>query len=231
MVMMQTNGTVVSIRGRFGGTYFKTTAGIIQQQAAPRHVKNTFGGTATPPELRIAKSRLAYINSWTKKTKDWLLLASVLWYFAEVWQNFADANDAKNKRGKKTKPTGYNWWMKFNVKRDAEGLPDYTVPPRSSCTLPQYTIVGEWIKQQEGGTINLYKADGLVHGFPYYFRDTDLKIKTTYTVWTDRTYSYISPGPSLSGEWRWWKKLGTDPVGIYDPNPAHPELKSARVNY
>jgi hypothetical protein len=231
MAICKTSNEIESVSGQFGGIYFKKDNAGQHIQAMPRSVRKASMQSPITYSPLLGGSRSAYILSWTKKAKQWLMIASILWYFSEVWQSFADANEWKNKRGKITKPTAYNWWMHFNVTRDVEGLPPYTYPPRSSLTLPVYTIVGPWFTAHLEGTVNLYKKDLLIHELPWYTKDTNKYTKDSYSNWSDGASSYISPGPSLLNEWQWWEKAGTDRVGIYDPNPEHPELGTVIVNF
>lgn len=158
MALAKTSNGIISIRGRFGGTYFKTTGGIIQQQAMPRHVYNTFGGTVPPIEHHSLPTRWKNIYAFTKSSRAFFYLAAigVISGFGEI----AEYCLYPTKSGTRKKLAAYHWWQHYNTSRMARDLPPYTIPPKSLFNPPNVVITGNWWGKN---TLNMYML-GVYHG-------------------------------------------------------------------
>lgn len=219
MAIAKTDTGIISIRGRFGGTYFKTTRGIIQQQAMPRHVYNTFGGTP-PPYLHSSKfNRGQWINAWTNTAKMYAVFTAAILLLDWTTRTAQWLFPSGKAKGKKLAMRA--WFMHFNTPRTIEGLPPYTAPPRGPTDLPDYTIVGQILGQH---TINTYRSEQkYLDKYQYY--DEALK---WFVQWYDNRWNVtLYLGPELGS--LYWHKAGEDPVGIYDPEL--PWQHTIQVNY
>jgi hypothetical protein len=231
MAIAKTDNTIESIRGRCGGVYFKKDSAGQHIQAMPRRVRKFSMESPVIWPSSPGGSRAAYIKSFTYVAGQWLGIAILYIPLLILWQMFAKKEDYKKGKKKPRKLNNRQWFVHYNVWRNAAGLPIYITPPRSSVTLPAYVARGSYLNSHEKSNMNFYEKDGLIHGRPWYGKDTNKYDTHPYTLWSDGSDYYISPAPSLSGEWLWWKKTGLDPVGIYDPNPEHPELDTMIVNF
>lgn len=134
MVQVKLSNQIVSIRGRYGGVYFKTGRPGQHIQAMPRHIHYTRSALQSPG-----------IAAYSLMADIWGLVLvaafSLLWLlFALAW--------LFSKRGKKPKKiTGYNWYVHYGLTRPETGAPPFWKPPRSPTDLPDFYAVVEGMKQ------------------------------------------------------------------------------------
>jgi hypothetical protein len=228
MALAKTGNGITEIRGKFGGVYFKKDSAGQHIQAMPRHVYNTFGGWISPPPHMPPMPRMEYLSSFTAVAEKYAFLAIYLLILA--WLKYATENKSNKGKSKGKKIDARKWYLRHNVHRARLGLPLYDVPPRGPSELPTYTMVGkDWDFYFENQTQNLYPLQGLFHGKPWYKRDMESwTAASCYLFYEDGSW-YISVSPGLTPEVQYWKHIGEDPVGIYDPSEVW--LHSLIVNF
>lgn len=197
MALVKTDNTILSIRGRFGGVYFKTGPNGQHIQSMPRVVRYTRSPAQQGewgPLSPFACSGIAGFSA-----AAYLFGLACIAAFALIWAMFAGIWWFTTKTGEKKKITGYNWYLHY-----AEGYPEahrppFWKPPPSPAVLPDY--MATW----RDYTFYHYRPenwpDECCAG--YYYKHWDYNGK-----------------PSLKtddGKWYvWWK----DPVWVISPSLA-----------
>lgn len=224
MALITPAAGIISIRGRFGGVYFKKDNSGQHIQAMPRRYKTISMTTPVIPPASPGGSRAAYIHAWTNMARFYAYI-TVFVYFP-LWVQWAIENKSYLPKSEGKKLSVYQWFSHLNIKRLAENLPPYTYPPKGASPqygdqgyrpykLPNFTIVGKYCLQE---TIGLYAAgySGTYNDKPYYLPDHQPSYKT---LWWTGEWWVLSQGLGEFGE-HWWFKIGDDETGIYDPGPV-----------
>jgi hypothetical protein len=224
MALAKTDNSIESIRGRYGGIYYKKDNAGQHVQAMPRHVYNTFGGTLSAPVGGTKTQRIINILAFTKAARAWASLVGTL--VVAGFGNIAELWLSPKKNSLYKKLNAYQWWLLFNVMRIAKDLPPYTLPPRKLLDPPDHVITGtHWGKN----TINMYRS-GLYHEGYIFSRmqENPWQWDECYLFHHGDSW-YISPVMTVIPQPPYWRKVGEDQEGIYDP--SSPDLDLAYVNY
>lgn len=134
MALVRLSNEIVSIRGRFGGVYFKTDPNGQHIQAMPHNVKyprSTF--------------QMAGINAWTGMSGFWML--ALLTFGMALWVAYAAIHFFTTKTGEKKKITSWNWYVHYAMRfPESEGMP-FWKPPHAPGDLPHFicTFRGRWM--------------------------------------------------------------------------------------
>lgn len=224
MAICKTDGSIESIRGRFGGVYFKKDASGQHIQAMPRHVYNTFGGTMPPILHHSATSRWVNIFAFTKASRAFFYLAAAgaisgFGEIAEFWL-------WPTKSGMRKRLAAYHWWMHYNTIRYAKGLPPYTIPPKSLKDYPSFVITG---KEWGQNTLNMYKSDIKHAGYPFYRMQVNPWWWQEWFLFREGDTNYISNNLGHEPGQDYWTKPDGEETGIY--SPSRPELGIATVDF
>ncbi len=135
MAQVKLSNQIVSIRGRYGGVYFKKDGGTQHIQAMPR----TVNYTRSPLQTHSICGYSAIAGIWS------LILIAVT--YVAVWFLFALLYLFRKKDKKPKKISGYNWYIHYGLTRPEDDAPPFWKPPRSPTDLPAYYAVVEDMKQ------------------------------------------------------------------------------------
>jgi len=106
----------MQIRGRHGGIYFKRDNSGQHIQKMPRVVRYTRSGVQGENVGNYSECGLVWAG----------VVALGLWV---LWVAFAAAHWWMTKDKRRIKLTGWNWFVHYNMKRLADGLPPMLEPP------------------------------------------------------------------------------------------------------
>lgn len=144
MALAKTDNTILELRGRFGGVYFKKDAAGQHIQAMPRHVRYTRsalqqgGWGEESPFLGFG------VSGFSGASSLWLL--ALLAFFGAAWAAYAIANKFRTKKGEEKGITGYNWFIHYALAYPEMHRPPFWEPPHAPGDLPQVicTFQGTW---------------------------------------------------------------------------------------
>ena len=213
MVMLRTNGQIVSLRGRFGGTYYKTDKGIIHQQAMPRKHRKAWMQEEKIYEHSPGANAAARTAAFTIAS---LITAIIMVLGAlAVWVTFAIAHHYKTKKGDWKKINWRQWMLHFNINRAAKELPCYTWPPISPTELPQLVVTGTyWMQSVQ----NMYEEKTLMGGKPWYTKQVEPLNPKSWALWYREGTWYMASYPEWPLVGMYWEKTGESPLGEYTPS-------------
>ena len=217
MVQIKTDGNITSIRGRFGGQYYKTGKDGIHAQTMPRSIRKVSMETPIIYPSSPGGSRAAYIKSWTCMIQFYKFI--LLWTSLIKWGEFSFKFLYRTRKGDLKKLNPYQWFLHYGTRRDILGLPPYTTPPRAPNDLPKRTGVGEDYKKE---TLNFYE-EGIHNEKPYYkSTESGLYLYREGPSW------FISPTLGETEIPPFWFRLGTENIGFYEGTEPK---KPIRINY
>ncbi len=206
MAQAKLGNPIVSIRGRYGGVYFKTGRLGQHIQAMPRHVNYTRAG-----------KQLALTEGFSSMSAFWLLACLV--YFGAAWAAFALLYLFTDKRGEKKRISGYNWYIHYALTFPETDEPHFWAPPPSPYALPDYVISSGTTWHLEHAPPD-WPADA---PYGYFYVETDWNGKPWYAnyvftwfLWWKDPYwvvstdlgwevpglSFHSPGPEIQDYYR-----------------------------
>lgn len=210
MVQVKLSNEILSIRGRFGGVYFKTGKPGQHIQAMPRIVKYTRSPLQTQS-----------ITGYSGAACFWIM--ALVAYFALDWAVFG-ASYLFAKPGKKAKRiSGYCWYIHYALTFPETDEPHFWGPPHSPYDLPDYVC-------SSGTTWHLrYTPSEFPSDYPggYYWKKEEWNGKPFYRtddmiwcLWWDDTrwalslalgeyienFTYYSPGDKI---WDWYQNPDT----------------------
>ncbi|GAH43658.1 unnamed protein product [marine sediment metagenome] len=176
MAQVKTDHSIVHIRGRYGGVYFKRGSPSQHIQAMPRHVNYARHGV-----------QLRYTGAYTMMSFIWAMV--LVAGFSLLWLAFALAWLFRKKGKEPKKISGYNWFIHYGLTREETDAPPFWKPPPSPSRLPDFYAVVEGMKQYHiaehlwplyfcGG---YYYYEGTFNGRPW-FKDPD---RLWYIWWKD----------------------------------------------
>lgn len=127
MVQIKTDNTIISMRGRFGGVYFKK--GQSQHiQAMPRIVNYPRVG-----------AQGAFRDGFSELAALWML--ALLGFWAASWAAYALIHlIGTTRRPEPKRVSGYNWFIHYGMMFPEEQRPPFWKPPHSPHDLPDYVI-------------------------------------------------------------------------------------------
>jgi len=198
---MKLSGELVSLRGRFGGVYFKNDKGTQHVQAMPRHV-------------RYARSGIQLANTDAYSTLAALWGLALICFFTVAWAAYAAAHYFITSSGESKRISGYNWFMHYWLLfPETEQLP-YWKPPHSPGDLPSHIVTykgkqmyyltpDSWESHSPGG---YYWDSGIPWNGETTFRTDDI----LHFLWWNNTNWVLSQG------------VGYEPVGLtfYNTSPG-----------
>lgn len=215
MALAKTDDTILELRGRFGGVYFKKDAAGQHIQAMPRSVrKASMRSPVTPPESP-GGSRAAGIGGFTAASIiAVLIMAAVL---LTLWVAYAVSKWYMTKRNEKKRLEARKWILHFNIMREAKNLPSYTTPPIEPTDLPEFVIAGPHF---EKWTQNMYMQPNEIGGKPWYKRPYTEVDPDHFSLWYHEGTWYISMWPEWPPSIQYWWLESENPIGKYTPHVA-----------
>ena len=206
MALAETDSSIISIRGRSGGVYFKKGRDSQHIQAMPRHVNYTHTGAQGEG-----------INMFSAMAGYWMM--ALLAFFGAVWAAYAVAH-IFYKAGKEPKKiSGYNWFIYYAMMFPETVRPPFWKPPHRPGDLPDFIITtqGKWTyghTPPEGPATfpsDYYWHWGTWNGKPCYITDSRQGV-----IWWDTTrwavstslgyyvldYTYYSDGVEIMDYYR-----------------------------
>lgn len=130
MVQAKLDNQILSIRGRYGGVYFKKDGPSQHIQAMPRIVKYT----RSPLQSHSIGAYSGGAIIWA-----FVLVAA----FSLLWFLFALAWLFRKKDKEPKKITGYNWYIHYHLTQPEDDAPPFWKPPRDPSHLPDFFCVVE----------------------------------------------------------------------------------------
>lgn len=127
MALIKTNSSIVSVRGRFGGVYFKTGKDGIHIQSMPRTVNYMRMGVQG-----LRRDRFSAMA--------WLWMLALLGAMGGLWLVFGLVNVFTDKKGQQKKMSGFLWYMYYSMMfAEAEQLP-FWKPPHAVGDEPAFYV-------------------------------------------------------------------------------------------
>jgi len=207
MALIKLSKNIESIHGQFGGVYFIKNSSGQHIQAMPRQIYNTFGGTAPPHQVTHSFSRGSGINSFTALIAAYLAM-SLLVYFP-LWALRALGWISEEGKSKGKPLPVINWWIKFNMSRELEGLPIYTDPPIDPGRLPVYVVEGNFWGPRN---VNLYPTSRAKEPSNMHFSpEWPVYLGTVGDEW-------ILLHSTEMADFRWRRPFEAGPIGVYLPD-------------
>ncbi len=220
MAQAKLGNQIVSIRGRYGGVYFKTGRPGQHIQAMPRHVNYARAG-----------KQLALTGGFSVMSAFWHL--ACLAFFGAAWAAFALLYLFTDKRGETKRITGYNWYIHYALTFPETDEPHFWGPPHAPYDLPDFVCSSgttwhlehappDWPSDYPGA---YYWYDGEWNGKPEYRTDDHV-----WALWWDNTrwaisialgeyipdFTYYSKGAEIQD---WYKNPDTNKlVHVYRGN-------------
>lgn len=204
MALVKTDKTILSIRGSFGGVYFKKDNSGQHVQAKPRHVHNSFGGMGSVITGMAPFSKGDMTLSWSMGVAAWVFL--ILLGLTMPWVNWSEIFLYMEGEHPPQKLTGYNWFLHFNVIRCAKKKPTWWTPPKTPYNLPDGISTAIFPQLDH---MNFYVA-GFYNGDTY-FKSHD---GNWFNWWSGSSW-IISPKLGEAEDPPYWYRLDPDPYGEY----------------
>mgnify|MGYP001150590508 CR=1 FL=1 len=134
MAQVKLSNQIVSLRGRYGGVYFKAGRPGQHIQAMPRHVNYVRMG-----------SQGAYVRGYSILAGIWGLI--LVADYSLIWVAFAIPRFLRQQHKEPKKITGYFWDIVFSVTRPETDAPPFWKPPLGPDHLPDFYCVVEGMQQ------------------------------------------------------------------------------------
>lgn len=187
MALVKTDGTIVSIRGRFGGVYFKTGKPGIHIQAMPRHVYYT-----------MSKLQFIGVEAFSTMAAYWLMALAMA--FGAAWATFALIYIFIDDEGESKRISGYNWFMHYAMMFPEADRPPFWKPPHAPYELPNFLVTyrGMWTYEHtppehpDWSPFGYYWYWGIYAETPLYKTDD-----SKWFLWWKDGIWVISPGPDF----------------------------------
>ena len=211
MALVKTSNEIESIRGRFGGVYFKKDRYGQHIQAMPRSVRKA---SMTEPIIHYAGShgnRAANIQGFSFITGLWLL--ALIAFCSLAWAAYALAYYFTTHTGERKKITGYNWYIFYGMQFPETERPPFWEPPRAPGELPDQICLfeGMWTYDHAPGQHPEYSPYGYYwyaqefNGKPAYDR-TDLG----YALWWNGNHWVLSTDFGIEVPYYTYYSMGTE---------------------
>lgn len=213
MAIVKTSNDIESIRGRFGGVYFKKDNAGQHIQAMPRSIRKVSMTSPVIPPESPGGSRAAGINGFTAASIIGVLIMATIYLI--MWTAYAISKWYITKRNEKKRLDARKWFLHFNIMRCAKNLPPYTMPPIEPNQLPEFVITGDHFGRF---TQNMYEQPTLIGGKPWYKRQRDPFDSDQYSLWYHEGTWYISMFPEWPPSIQYWWLVSESPIGIYTPH-------------
>jgi hypothetical protein len=206
MALLKTSGEILSLRGQYGGMYFKNDNIGLHLQSMPRSIRKASmeHGTSIPSGSDGWRGFMA--GSFSSCAWEWWLMVAagvvLLWVaFGDEWilQYGAEQGRTLN---------DFQWHMHFNVPRKAKQWPLWWRPPKSPKDLPDAVTTTEYTALDHR---NFYE-DGQYNNKTL-FRSMD---GLWYCWWLDPSW-IISNSPGQSEIPPYWYRFDLSAFGEYTP--------------
>lgn len=198
MALIKTSSEIQSIRGRFGGVYFKTGQDGKHIQAMPRvwdYARSTaqLGGFSEESSFTSAG-----IHGYSGLAAFWGL--ALLGFFASAWAAYSLAHlfFGPNSQGKRI--TGYNWYLHYGLAFPECERPPFWKPPHSPGVLPNFiaTFRGEWIYHEAPKDWPVDCCAGYYWpGVPWNDKPSYKRDDLEWFLWWKDPNWVLSPGPGF----------------------------------
>lgn len=127
MVLAKTDKSIISIRGRHGGVYFKKSPDGQHIQSMPRIVHYTRSGLQG-----------AFVSQYTGMSALWHL--ALVAFFGAAWATFALIHWFRKPGQEPKKITGFMWYVHYGMRFPETESPAFWKPPHSPGDLPSYIV-------------------------------------------------------------------------------------------
>lgn len=203
MALIKTSNEIETIRGRFGGVYFKTGPDGKHVQAMPRTVRYTRSAAQKGGYGAGLEFSSFGIDGFSSLASLWML--ALLAFFSAAWAAYALVFYFTTKTGERKRITGYNWYIHYGLAFPECERPAFWKPPHSPGDLPDLITVykGRWTYEHPptewpADCCSGYFWEGIEwNGKPSYKTD-DVK----WLIWWNGIKWVLSPG------------LGYEPAGL-----------------
>lgn len=221
MALCKLSTSIISIRGRHGGVYFKKDHTGQHVQAWPRVIHGSSLTRPAGPAVPSGTSRAGLSRSWCALSGIWADV--IVGTIALFWALVAGIWLWTTKKGDRVKLTNWNWFTHFNMPRYTTALPVYTEPPIGPGLLPDYVMWGDFF----GKYVHMmYASDTIYEGHIVWHMRTRLEGYTKYYLWFHIDRWYIADWVGLPLEHHWWYRIDADPTGVFLPGqPADGALR------
>lgn len=179
MALIKTDNTIISIKGKFAGTYFKSGKDGIHCQAWPKQRSFTRSAQVTYG-----------IMAFSSCASAWVLLLIVAW--AAAWSLFGAENYYEMPNGLRKRISGWMWFVHINMRfPECQQLPMWK-PPFSLSDFPDIYVVfrGYWSYNNpveewpEYSPMGYFWKSGSING-RYYYEDEK---RIWYLWWNGRQW-------------------------------------------
>lgn len=217
MVLAKLSNEIVSMRGRFGGVYFKTGPDGQHIQAMPRNVNYTRSLSQQGHGNFFDEVGASGIKGYSGSVGLWL--AAFVAAFASLWAIFATMYYFHEKGKDPKKISGYNWYIHYALMFPEAERPPFWKPPHAPGKLPEYIVAyrGPWMYQhtpteQPDYSPGEYYWEGVeFNGRPSYHTDDgrwylwwrgDVWVLSLGFDYEDPPTTFYSTGTSRRGRYR-----------------------------
>ncbi len=195
MALVKTDNTIISMRGRFGGVYFKKSPDGQHVQAMPRVWNYTRSAAQIGGWGEGSPFMSTGIKGYSGAAAFWL--AALLGFYAAYWAIFGLCY-LFYKTGKEPKKiSGYNWYIYYALAFPECERPPFFQPPHAPNELPNFLVnyQGLWTYEHSPLEWPVEACSG------NYYEGLPCNLKKSYRT-DDRKWSL------------WWK----DPMWVLSPD-------------
>lgn len=216
MALVKTDNTIISMRGRFGGVYFKHDNAGQHIQAMPR----VWNYTRSPAQMGSWGEGSPFmsvgIRGYSGAAGLWLL--ALLAAYSAAWALWSTYYYFARKDGEDRHLTGFNWYIYYALAFPECERPPFWKPPHSPGELPNFIVTYKGLWTYEHTPIE-WPADcpsdyywrGLDHHEKPSYRSDDLK----WYLWWKETRWVISQGLDFEDPDTTFYSSGADIVDYY----------------
>lgn len=198
MALIKTSSDILTIRGRFGGVYFKTGPDGKHVQAMPRHVNYARSDLQKGSTGSLGNFSVSGISGFSYLAVLWMM--ALLAFFSAMWAAYALIHYFTTEKGERKHITGYNWYIYYGLAFPECERPAFWKPPHSPGDLPDYIAVyqGSWTYEHPptewpaDACTGYFWEIGDWNGEPRYGTD-DLN----WHLWWTGTQWCLSPSPGF----------------------------------
>jgi hypothetical protein len=216
MALMKTDDCIISMRGQFGGVYFKRDRYGQHCQAMPRSIRKAsmFGEGA--PQHFSSGNRSAYAAGFSAALEALFGAIAAAGFFVGaiivfMWTTYA----AKFFVNKLNYPAVF---VKTNLNRAKEKKYPYLCPPRSPTELPDYVAYSKAFTEfYEISTMNFYKSELMHAGKNTYDKQEEYFPAGKWKLWHEAGIWNVSNSAGYPINGVFWYRENENPVGEYLP--------------
>lgn len=231
MALVKLTGDIESIKGRFGGVYFKRGPEGQHVQAMPRTVKYVRSPAQQGQFGEGSPFGMSGIKGFSGAAEIWLLalcafFAASWWAYAWTWYFFKPGHEPK-------KISGYMWYIHYALLFPEEERPPFWMAPHSPYDLPDFMVTyeGMWTYRRDptdwAVDVNSeYYYEAGVHGGKSYFRSSN----GDWFIWWSPPNWIISKGIGDLAGFTTFFKVG-DPIDGRYENPVTGKFSIAYIGH